>query len=36
MNEDDYENHMLLSKIIITYIKNYYKKLYDYLLEKYN
>lgn len=35
MNEDDYENRMLLSKIIITYIKNYYKKLYDYLLEKY-
>lgn len=36
INEDDYENRMLLSKIIITYIKNYYKKLYDYLLEKYN
>lgn len=36
MNENDYENRILLSKIIINYIKNYYKKLYDYLLEKYN
>lgn len=36
MNENDYENHLLLSKIIINYINNYYKKLYNYLLEKYN